>query len=128
MNSVILSGRIGQTPELKYTKNGIANLSFSLAVSENWVNSEGEKQESTSWVRCVLWKKRAESLAKYLDKGSKIVVNGKLSVRTWDKEDGTKGKITEVVVKELDFFSNRVRENRYEDNAPSTPNLDDISF
>jgi single-strand DNA-binding protein len=126
VNSVVLIGRIGQEPELKYGETGTARMKFSLAVNESWTDADGVKKEHTNWINCVVWKKRAEGLSKYLYKGMKIAVRGKLTARSWENEDGTKGRTTEVVVRDLEFFG--TKKETSDDTNYSTPNPDDIPF
>ena len=97
VNKVILLGRLGQDPELKYTPSGAAVTNFSLATNEIWKDNEGNKKERTEWHRIVMWKRLAEIAGEYLKKGSKIYLEGRLQTRSWDDKDGVKHYMTEVV-------------------------------
>ena len=102
MNKVILLGRLGKDPELKYTANGKAYCNLNLATSESWKDKDGNKQESTEWHRLTSWGRQAEVMAEYLKKGSQILVTGKLKTRDYEK-DGQKHYMTEVIVSEFEF-------------------------
>lgn len=114
MNKVILVGRLGSDAELRQTEGGKSILKFSLATSENWKNSEGEKQERTEWSRCTLFGPRAESLAQYLTKGKSLLVEGSLRTSSYEK-DGEKKYFTEVIVNNVEFLGG----GRRDDNAVS---------
>jgi len=100
LNKVMIIGNLGKDPEMIYAKTGTAICKFSVAVTEKW----GDK-ETTEWFNCVAFKKSAETLEKYLSKGSKVYIEGKLQTSTWDKEDGTKGYKTEIIIREFEFLS-----------------------
>ena len=108
VNKVILIGNLGSDPEVKYLPNGNAVATLSLATSESWNDrTSGERQERTEWHRLVLWRKLAEIAEKYLKKGSKIFVEGKLQTRSWDDQSGQKRYTTEVVVNEMEMLDGR---------------------
>jgi single-strand DNA-binding protein len=98
MNKVILCGNLGKAVELKYTTNGVPVASFSVACNESWKDERGEKQERVEWVRCVAWRGTAETAAEYLDKGSPVLIEGKMQTRDYEGSDGVKRWVTEVVV------------------------------
>ena len=100
-NRVQLIGRLGQDPEVKQTKNGRTLARFSLATTEIYKNSQGERTEETQWHPIVVWGERAETVSKYLRKGKEVALEGKLIHRTYDDADGNKKYITEVVVNEF---------------------------
>jgi single-strand DNA-binding protein len=104
LNRIILIGRLGRDPELRYTPSGIPVSSFSIAVDRPMApNAQGERE--TDWIDIVAWRDRAEFAANYLGKGRLIVVEGRLQIRTWTAQDGTKRKSAEVVadhIKRLD--------------------------
>ena len=97
INRVILIGRLGQSPEVRYSTQGTAVCNLSLATGESWKDKQGQQQERTEWHRIVLYGKLAEIAGQYLSKGSKVYVEGRLQTREWEK-DGIKRYITEVVV------------------------------
>jgi len=99
INKVILVGNLGAKPELKYASNGNAISNLSVATSESWTDkSTGEKQEKTEWHRVSLFGKIAEIAGQYLDKGSKVYVEGKLQTRKWQDQSGQDRYTTEVIV------------------------------
>ena len=99
INKVILVGNLGAKPEVKYASNGNAISNLSVATSESWTDkSTGQKQEKTEWHRVSLFGKIAEIAGQYLDKGSKVYVEGKLQTRKWQDQNGQERYSTEVVV------------------------------
>ena len=100
-NLVILIGNLGQNPDIRYTQNGTAVATFSLATSERWKDKSGEQQEQTEWHRIVAWKKLAEICGEYLHQGSKVYIEGKLQTRKWQDKDGNDRYTTEIIVREL---------------------------
>jgi len=98
VNKVILVGRLGQDPELKYTPSGSAVANFSLATNRVWKGQDGNSQERTDWHRLVVWGKSAEIANTYLKKGSQIYVEGRLETRSWTDKNEVVRYTTEVVV------------------------------
>ena len=99
INKVILVGNLGAKPEIKYASNGNAISNLSVATSESWTDkSTGQKQDRTEWHRVSLFGKVAEIAGQYLDKGSKVYVEGKLQTRKWQDQNGQDRYTTEVVV------------------------------
>jgi single-strand DNA-binding protein len=130
VNKVIILGRLGQDPELKYTPSGTAVCNFSLATSESWTDKSGAKQEKTEWHRIVVWGKLAELCNQYLSKGRQAFVEGKLQTRSWDDKDGTKRYSTEVMANTVQFIggqagasNNAGMDRDYAQNAPAN-NMD----
>lgn len=108
VNKVIIIGNLGRDPEIRTIPNGEKVANFSVACSESWKDKSGQKQESTEWVNCVAWRGLAELIEKYVKKGDKIYVEGKLQTRTYeDKNGGGKRYATEVIVKELTFLGGK---------------------
>jgi single-strand DNA-binding protein len=105
INKVILIGNLGADPDLKYTKDGTPVASFSLATSERWKDKEGQMQEQTEWHRIVAWRVLAETCNKYLHKGSKVYIEGKLQTRKWQDKDGHDRWTTEVVARDVQFLT-----------------------
>ena len=106
MNKVILIGRLGKDPELKYTAESKAYAQFSLATSERWKDKEGNKQEKTEWHKIITWGKLAELMGEYLKKGSQVYLEGKLQTRSWEKDD-EKRYTTQVVVDTMEMLDNK---------------------
>ena len=105
INKVILMGRITHDLEVKQTPNGIACLTFTLAVERNY--SKGEEKQ-TDFITCVAWRNTAEFIAKYFGKGRMIAVEGSLKTRTYDDKNGTKHYVTEVYVDGVSFTGEKV--------------------
>lgn len=97
LNRVILIGNLGADPELKFTQSGNAILELRLAMSESWFDKDtSERKEKTEWMGAVLWGKRAEGLAKIINKGDRICVEGSLQTREWEDKSGNKRFTTAV--------------------------------
>jgi single-strand DNA-binding protein len=103
LNKVILIGNLGKDPELKSTSGGKEVATFSIATTEKWT-SNGQKQEKTEWHNIVVWGKLAGLCAKYLAKGRPVYIEGKITTRSWDSDDGTKHYKTEIVVDTVKFL------------------------
>lgn len=95
INNVTLVGRLTRDVEVKYTQNGTAVASFTLAVNRNFKNQNGEIE--ADFINCVIWRKPAETMAQYTHKGSLIGVVGKLQTRSYDDKNGQRVYVTEVV-------------------------------
>ena len=104
VNKVILVGRLGQNPEVRYTPSGAAVANFSVATNESWSDKNGQKQERTEWHRVVVWGKLAELCAQYLAKGRQCYVEGRLQTREWQDKDGVKKYSTEVQAQTVQFL------------------------
>lgn len=100
LNQVVLIGRMGNDPELRYTPSGVAVATFSLAVNRNFKSQSGEQE--TDWFRVVAWKQRAEFATNYLGKGRLVAVQGRLQSRNWVAQDGSKHNTVEVVADRLE--------------------------
>ena len=103
LNTVSLIGRLGADPEMRYTQTGVPVASFRIAVNEHRKDPAGEKQEKTHWFSCVAWKNVAETVVKYLAKGSQVGISGSLQSRRWrDQTDAGETRSTvEIVVRDL---------------------------
>lgn len=98
VNKVILVGRLGQKPEIRYTGSGSAVVNMSLATNESRRDQSGNTTEHTEWHRIVVFGKAAEFCGNYLDSGSLVYIDGRLQTRSWEDRDGVKRYTTEVVV------------------------------
>lgn len=123
LNKVMLIGRLGQDPELKYTQAGAAVVNVSIATDTAWKDKDGNAQNKTEWHRLVFWRKQAENLSQYMKKGDRIYVEGKLMTRSWDdKESGQKRYTTEVQVDNLQFLTTKAeREGAASAPVPEPP-------
>ncbi len=107
LNKVMLIGRLGGDPELKYTPSGTAVVNFSLATNFVWKDQSGEQKEKTEWHRVVAWRRLAEIIGEYAKKGSRIYVEGRLETRSWEDQNGNKRYTTEVIADSIEFLSDR---------------------
>ena len=122
VNKVILLGRLGQDPELKYTPGGAAVCNFSLATTEAWTDKQGQKQEKTEWHRVVVWGKLAELCNQYLAKGRQAFLEGRLQTRSWDDKDGNKRYTTEILASTVQFIGGATASNNNSTSADSSYN------
>jgi len=108
VNKVILVGNLGQKPDMKYTQSNTAVANLSLATSESWKDKDsGDLKTKTEWHRVVYFGKLAEIAEQYLDKGSKVYVEGKLQTRKWQDQAGNDRYTTEVLGQELTMLDSR---------------------
>jgi single-strand DNA-binding protein len=107
INKAILVGNLGKDPELRYTANGQAVATFSLATTEKFKNKGGEQQERTEWHNIVAWGPLAEICGKYLVKGKQVYVEGRIQSRSYDDRDGNKRYITEIVISDMQMLGGR---------------------
>jgi single-strand DNA-binding protein len=145
VNKVILVGKLGADPEVRYTSGGSAVATFSIATNERWNDKNtGERQERTEWHRIVAWGRLGEICGEYLSKGKQVYIEGRLQTRSWDDKDGNKRYMTEVVAANMVMLGSasgagRAMEDFSEGNAyqgkkgppsgPKTPpDDDDIPF
>jgi single-strand DNA-binding protein len=126
LNRVMIIGRLGKDPEVRYTSGGMAVANFSMATSENWNDKNGQKQERTEWHNVVVWGKQAENCGKYLSKGRQAYVEGRLQTRSWDDKDGNKRYTTEIVAKTVQFIGGQAgaSSERSEGRSNGTPAYD----
>ncbi len=117
VNKVILVGRLGKDPELKYTQSGTPVAKFSIATDETWKDQSGERQQRTEWHNVVAWRKLAEICGQYLNKGKLVYVEGKLQTRSWEDKEGNKKYTTEIVADNMVMLSGKNEEGRSERSA-----------
>ena len=139
VNKVILIGRLGADPEVRYTNTGTAVANFNMATSVNFTDKNGRKTEKTEWHRIVAFGKLGEICGEYLAKGKQIYIEGRLQTREWEDRDGNKRRTTEIVAGTMQMLGARGQEsgygggsqsggNSYDDFKPPTPPDDDIPF
>jgi single-strand DNA-binding protein len=102
LNRVILIGRLTKDPDLRYTPNGVAVATFTLAVDRPFTNQQGERE--TDFIPIVVWRKLAEVCAQHLGKGRLVAIEGRIQVRTYDGNDGQRRWVTEVVANNVRFL------------------------
>jgi single-strand DNA-binding protein len=117
VNKAILVGRLGKDPEVKYTQGGTPVAKFTLATNEVWKDQSGEKQERTEWHNIVAWSKLAEICGQYLNKGSRVYIEGRIQTRSWEDKEGNKRYTTEIRADNMVMLSGRGEETRTEKSA-----------
>lgn len=135
LNKVLLIGNLGADPEVRSAPNGAQVATFRVACSESWKDQSGQRQERTEWVTVVAWRGLAEIAQKYLRKGSKVYVEGKLQTRTWeDKNVGGKRYATEVLCDRFMMLDGKPGGQRGESDQPwreadgDPAGYDDLAF
>lgn len=104
LNKVLLIGRLGGNPEIRYTPGGAAVANFSVATNEVWNDKNGQKQERTEWHRVVVWGKLAQLCGEYLTKGRQVYVEGRIQTRQWQDKEGQTKYTTEVIATTVQFL------------------------
>ena len=102
VNKVILLGRLGRDPELKYTPGGQAVVNFSLATNRVWKDQDGNPVERTDWHKIVAWRKTAEFVGNYLKKGRLVFIEGRLETRSWTDQNEVTRYVTEVIANSIE--------------------------
>jgi single-strand DNA-binding protein len=134
VNKVILIGRLGKDPELKYTPSGAPVAKFSLATDENFKDRTGEQQRRTEWHNIVAWNKLAEICGEYLTKGKQVYIEGSIRSRQWQDQSGNKRTSYEIIANQMQMLgskgdteqaaaasANRPAPERYAPSAPTPP-------
>ena len=124
-NKVIIVGNLGRDPELRYTPQGTAVCNFSVATTEKRRDKSGEYQDVTTWFRVTLWEKRAETAAKYLQKGKPVYIEGRLKVDEWTDRDGKERYTLDVTATDMQFIGSASdRDSGYSSDGPDMPDMD----
>ncbi len=124
INNSTLVGRLVRDPELRFTQNGTAAASFTLAVNRNFTNQSGDRE--ADFINCVIWRKPAEALANYAKKGSLIGVVGRIQTRNYDNQQGQKVYVTEVVCESFQLLEKKDSSESQSNN--SATNQESSSF
>jgi single-strand DNA-binding protein len=115
LNKVMIIGRLGRDPEMRYTPSGRPITTFSVATSRKWNTSEGEKRSDTEWFNVVAWGSLAEICNQYLSKGQQVYIEGRLQTRKWEDDDGNKRSNIEIVAKEMIMLGDRKKKTDSDD-------------
>jgi single-strand DNA-binding protein len=107
LNKILLIGNLGKDPELNVTSDGTAVTKFSLAVNRAYKAANGEKREETEWFNIVTWSKLAETCERYLHKGSKVYIEGRLTQRKYTDREGTQRTAVEVIANEMKMLDSK---------------------
>ncbi|BDR57805.1 single-stranded DNA-binding protein [Xylocopilactobacillus apicola] len=129
INNVVLVGRLTKDPDLRYTGNGTAVASFTVAVDRNFTNTQGNRE--TDFINCVVWRKQAETFANYMHKGSLVGVEGRLQTRNYEGNDGKRVYVTEVLVNNFSFLEPKGSgggNNNSDSSNPPQPNTSAPTF
>ena len=110
LNKVMLIGRLGHEPEMRYTPSGRPLTKFQLATNRSWTTAEDEKKTETEWFNIVAWGKLAEICNQYLTKGQQVYIEGRLHSRRWQDEDGVNHSSVEVIAQEMIMLDGRSSE------------------
>lgn len=116
MNKVILVGNLTRDPELSETPSGVAVCRFSIAVSRDYANADGNRE--TDFFNITVWRGRAENCGKYLKKGNKVAIVGSLQNRSYEDKDGIKRNVTDVVANEVEFLTPRSAQGDMDSETP----------
>ena len=125
MNKVILIGRLTKDPELRTTPSGVATTTFTIAVDRNFTNQQGQRE--ADFISCVAWRKQAENISRYCSKGTQVAVEGRIQVRNYDAQDGSKRYVTEVICDNVTFLGSKNsngNNSSYNDSNFSEPSSD----
>lgn len=130
MNRVILIGRLTKDPELRFTPNGVAVATFTLAVNRAFKNAQGETE--ADFINCVVWRKPAENVSNFLKKGSLAGVDGRIQTRSYEGQDNKRVYVTEVLAESVQFLEpkgntigNQNGSSQGQQSAPQTRVTDD---
>jgi single-strand DNA-binding protein len=130
LNKVLIIGRLGRDPEMRYTPSGRPVTTFSVATSRTWNTSEGGRRTETEWFNVVAWSNLAEICKQHLSKGRLVYIEGRLQTRHWDDPEGNKHSSTEIVAHEMIMLDDR-RESgagSYEDDEEEVEEEDEFPF
>ena len=123
VNKVILIGNVGKDPEVKYIKEDVPVAKFSLATSESYKNKDGEKVTNTEWHNIVVWRGLAKVVEKYVKKGSKLFIEGKLTYRKYEDKDGQTKYFTEIVCRDMTMLDSKSSSNQSDNQNSASTNV-----
>lgn len=129
VNKVILVGRLGADPQLRYTPSGKATANFNVATNYVWKDQDGNQQDRTNWHRVTAWGKLAEVMGEWLKKGSYVYLEGRLQTRSYEDTNGVKKWITEVVATDMEMLGKKAEGTGAQagDEAPAESPPEDFS-
>lgn len=117
INKVILIGRLGSDPEVRYTPSGAAVANFNVATNRGYKDKEGNWKDETDWHRVVVWNRTAEFCKEYVKKGYRVYVEGRLQTRSWEDQSGQKRFTTEVVALDVQLLESQQQSGASTGNA-----------
>ena len=121
LNKVMIIGRLGQDPEMRYTPSGRPLTNFQLAANRSWTTADGEKKTETEWFNIVAWGKLAEICNQYLKKGQQVYIEGRLHTRRWQDDEGANHSSVEVITQEMIMLDGRAGD----ENNPESDDMPD---
>lgn len=133
LNKVMIIGRLGKDPEMRYTPSGKPVTTFSVATSRSWTTQDGEKRSETEWFNVVAWGGLAEICNQFLNKGRQVYIEGRLQTRKWEDPAGNTKSSVEIVANEMLMLGDR-RERKHgngdevPDEAENSLNRDEFPF
>lgn len=107
LNKVMIIGRLGRDPEMRYTPSGRPVTTFNVATTRSWNSSDGERHSETEWFNVVAWGSLAEICKQHLVKGQQVYIEGRLQTRVWEDNSGNKRSSTEIVANEMIILGDR---------------------
>ena len=119
VNKVILIGRLGKDPEVRYTPDGAMVTNFNLATDEQWKDKDGEKIQKTEWHKIVTFGKLAEICGNYLVKGKLVFIEGRIQTRSWEDKDGNKRFTTEIIAANMQMLDSKGQNKASESSSDS---------
>jgi single-strand DNA-binding protein len=119
LNKVMIIGRLGRDPEMRYTPSGRPVTTFSVATSRSWNTADGERRTETEWFNVVAWSSLAEICNQYLVKGQQVYIEGRLQTRQWEDDQGKRHSSVEIVANEMIILGPRRSESNAEDEDES---------
>ncbi len=128
LNKVFLIGNLTRDPELRYIPSGSAVVTFTVAVNRVYKTQTGEKKEQTSFIRVVVWGRRAEVCGEYLSKGNPVFIEGRLQSRDWETQEGQKRNTVEVIADNIQFLRGAPKPAGGQDQAPPAEEIATINL
>ena len=127
LNKVMLIGRLGSDPDVRYTPDGTAVANFSMATSQQVKKGDHWEEGDPEWHRIVVWGRLAEVCGEYLNKGSKVYIEGRLRTRSWEDKDGNKRWTTEVIARNMIMLDSKPKSQQGAHSQPSEED-DEVPF
>jgi single-strand DNA-binding protein len=130
LNKVMIIGRLGRDPEMRYTPSGRPVTTFSVATDRSWNTSDGERHTETEWFNVVAWSNLAEICKQYLTKGQLVYIEGRLQTRKWEDAEGNKRSSIEIVANEMIILGDRreLNSNATDDDIEDDEDVDEFPF
>lgn len=116
INKVILIGRLGKDPDIRYTPDGTMVTTFRIATDEQWKDKNGEKVQRTEWHQIVTYRKLAEICGNYLVKGKLVFIEGRIQTRSWEDKEGIKRYTTEIIASDMKMLDSK-GQNKTDDSS-----------